>query len=142
MSTLALETSSRPGQGGFGATLARHPDLLLLALALQVFLVAGLPMLGYAVIAGVWLAQVAVQLVVDRHVARSLAGGKRNAALGSLAAATLGRVWVVALAILLVGLLGDREDGLAAALLAVVLVTAHFIGLLVGRLLEPEEARS
>ena len=56
------------------------------------------------------------------------------------AAVTLGRVWVVALAILLVGLLGDREDGLAAALLAVVLVTAHFIGRFVGHLLDPEEA--
>ena len=142
MSTLALETSSGAGQDGLGAWLARHPDLLLLVLALPVFLVAGLPMLGYAVIAGVWLAQAAAQLLVDRHVARSLADGRRNAALGSLAAVTLGRVWVVALAILLVGLLGDREDGLAAALLAVVLVTAHFIGRFVGHLLDPEEAPS
>ena len=113
-----------------------------MALALPVFVVAGLPMLGYAVIACVWLAQAAVQLWVDRHVARSLAGGRRNAALGSMAAATLARVWIVALAILLVGLLGDREDGLAAALLAAVLVTAHFVGLFVGRLLDADEAQA
>jgi hypothetical protein len=120
----------------------RYPDLVLLALALPVFVLAGFPLLGYAVIAGVWLVQAAVQFGVDRHVARSLAGGKRNAALGSLAAATLGRVWIVALAILLVGLLGDREDGLAAAVLAAVLVTAHLVGLFAARLLEPKEARS
>ena len=113
-----------------------------MVLALPVFLVAGLPMLGYSVIAGVWLAQAAVQLWVDRHVARSLASGRRNAAMGSLAAAPLGRFWIVALAILLVGLLSDREDGLAAALLAVVLVTAHFVGMFVGRLLDADEAAS
>ena len=122
--------------------MARYPDLVVLAVALPVFVAAGLPMLGYVVIAGVWLAQAAVQLWVDRHVARSLASGRRNAAMGSLAAATLGRVWVVALAILLVGLLGDREDGLAAALLAAVLVTAHFVGMFVGRLLDADEARA
>ena len=106
-----------------------------MALALPVFVVAGLPMLGYAVIACVWLAQAAVQLWVDRHVARSLAGGRRNAALGSMAAATLARVWIVALAILLVGLLGDREDGLAAAVLTLVLVTIHFAALGLTKLL-------
>jgi hypothetical protein len=119
--------------------LARYPDLVVLAFALPVFLLAGFPMLGYAVIAGVWLVQSAVQFAVDRHVARSLAGGKRNTALGSLAAATLGRVWIVALAILLVGLLAEREDGLAAAVLAAALVTAHLIGLFATRLLESEE---
>jgi hypothetical protein len=120
--------------------LARYPDLVVLALALPVFLLAGFPMLGYAVIAGVWLVQAAVQFAVDRHVARSLVGGKRNTALGSLAAATLGRVWIVALAILLVGLLAEREDGLAAAVLAAALVTAHLVGLFVTRLIESEEA--
>ena len=142
MSTLALETSSPPRGHGWAGALARHPDLVLLALALPVFLVAGLPMLGYAVIAAVWLAQAGVQIAVDRHVVRSLAGGKRNAALGSLAAATLGRVWIVALAILLVGLLGEREDGLAAAVLAAVLVTAHLTGLFATRLLESGETHS
>jgi hypothetical protein len=56
-----------------------------------------------------------------------------------MAAATLGRVWIVALAILLVGL-ADRESGLAAALLAVALVTVHLAGMALSRLLEPPEA--
>jgi hypothetical protein len=119
----------------------RYPDLALLALALPVFLLAGFPMLGYVVIAAVWLAQAAIQFAAQRHVSRSLASGKRNVALGSLAAATLGRVWIVALAILLVGLLADREDGLAAAVLAAVLVTAHLAGLFATRVIESEETR-
>jgi hypothetical protein len=98
-------------------------------------------MLGYAVAAGAWLVASAIHLAADRHVKRSLARGNRNSALGTLAAATLGRVWLVALAILLVGL-SDRESGLAAAVLAAVLVTVHLAGMAIGRLMSPEsEAR-
>jgi hypothetical protein len=38
-----------------------------------------------------------------------------------------------------VGLLAEREDGLAAAVLSFVLVTAHFVSLGLTRLLYPEE---
>ena len=49
--------------------------------------------------------------------ATELAAGKRQRAMGIVAATTLGRVWLMATAILLAGLLAEREDGLAAALL-------------------------
>jgi hypothetical protein len=110
----------------------------VLAAALPVFLLADLPMGGYAVCAAAWIAASAMQLAADRHVKRSLARGSRNSALGTLAAATLGRVWLVALAILLVGL-SDRESGLAAAVLAAVLVTVHLAGMAIGRLISSEE---
>ena len=110
----------------------------MLLAALPVFLLAGLPMLGYAVAAGAWLVASGLQVAADRHVKRSIAQGRRNSALGVLAAATLGRVWLVALAILLVGL-ADRESGLAAAVLAFVLVTVHLAGLAIGRLIASEE---
>jgi hypothetical protein len=54
-----------------------------------------------------------------------------------VAATTLSRVWLVALAVLLVGVLADREDGLAAAVLSAALVTAYLISLFGSRLLEP-----
>ena len=95
-------------------------------------------MLGYAVAAAAWLAASALQLVAERHVKRSVARGRRNSAMGALAAAALGRVWLVALAILLVGL-ADRESGLAAAVLAAVLVTVHFAGLAIGRLMVADQ---
>jgi hypothetical protein len=115
----------------------RFADLGVLAVALPVFLLAGFPMLGYAVAAGAWLAASAMHLAAERHVKRSLAEGNRRSALGVLAAATLGRVWLVALAILLVGL-AEREAGLAAAVLAAVLVTVHLVSLALGRLMAPE----
>ncbi|HZA58306.1 MAG TPA: hypothetical protein VE523_03880 [Solirubrobacterales bacterium] len=113
----------------------------VLAAALPVFLLADLPMVGYAVCAVAWVSASAVQLAADRRVKRSLARGNRNSALGTLAAATLGRVWLVALAILLVGL-SDRESGLAAAVLAAALVTVHLAGMTIGRLISPDEERA
>jgi hypothetical protein len=115
----------------------RQLDLVVLALALPVFLLAGLPMLGYAVAAGAWLAQWAIHVAAERRAAASLAAGDRRSALGVVAATTLGRVWLVALAVLLVGVLADREDGLAAAVLSAGLVTAYLVSLFVARVLAP-----
>jgi len=137
VSTLAIEGSDRAA-GHSGSSAVRFADLILLALALPLFLLAGWPMLGYAVAAGAWLVAWAIQLGAERYVARSLAEGSRRSALGVLAAATLGRVWLVALAILLVGL-AEREAGLAAAVLSAALVTVHLAAMAFDRLLTGEE---
>ncbi len=121
--------------------MIRYADLALLVLALPVFLVAGLPMLGYVVVAAAWLIQRAVLDVAERRVASSLAAGERRTAVGVKAASALGRAWFVAACVLLVGLLGDREDGLAAAVLAAVLFTAQLGGLALARMLAGEGAR-
>jgi L-asparagine transporter-like permease len=114
-------------------------DLGLLALALPVFVVADLPMLGYAVAAAAWIAQHLILAFAQRRAAQALQRGDRRLAMGAIGAATLGRVWLVTLAILLVGLLGEREDGLAAAVLSLALVTTHFLALGLTRLFYPEE---
>jgi hypothetical protein len=124
-------------EGARAPVWLRYADLVLLAVALPVFVVAGLPMLGYAAAAAAWLAQHGVLVLAQRRAAEALRRGDRRVALGSIAAATLGRVWIVTLAILLVGLLAEREDGLAAAVLSLVLVTAHFASLGLTRLLYP-----
>jgi hypothetical protein len=46
--------------------------------------------------------------------------------MGIIAATTLGRVWLMATAVLLVGLLAEREAGLAAAVLVLALFTITF----------------
>lgn len=115
----------------------RYGDLALLALALPAFLIAGWPMLGYAVAAAAWLAARGIQTVATRHVRKSMARGDRRAALGIMGATTLARVWLIALAVLIVGLV-EREAGLAAALLSVVLFTFHFGAQTLDRLLYPE----
>ena len=141
MSTLALKTSAEaPDSGrGIGTTLARYFDLVLLAVALPVFVVAGLPLLGYAAAAAAWLAQHVILFLAERHAAQALERGERNRAMGAIGFATLGRLWLVTGTILIVGLVGDREAGLAAAVLSVVLVTAHLAGLALTKLLEPGE---
>ncbi len=125
--------------GAERSALLRYADLALLALALGVFVLAGLPLVGYAAAAAAWLAQHAILLGADRASAAALRRGDRRRALAIVGTATLGRVWLVALAILLVGLLGEREDGLAAAVLTFALVTVHLACLAISKLLQPED---
>jgi hypothetical protein len=103
----------------------KYVDLLVLAAALAVFLLGGLPLLGYAVAAAAWLAQRAVQVLATRRAQAELGAGNRQKAMGIVAATTLGRVWLMATAVLLVGL-SEREAGLTAAVLVLVLFTVSF----------------
>lgn len=123
---------------GRSAAVIRYADLGLLAFALPVFVFAELPLAGYGAAAGAWLAQHAILAFADRSSAAALARGDRRRALAMVGAATLGRVWLVTLAILLVGLLGERDDGLAAAVLSLVLVTVHLAGTAISKLLAPK----
>jgi hypothetical protein len=115
----------------------KHVDLLVLAAALAVFVIGGLPLLGYAVAAAAWLGQRGIQLIAARRAADELAGGNRQRAMGTVAATTLGRVWLMATAVLLVGI-AEREAGLAAALLMLVLFTVSFAAQGIAYLVEPE----
>lgn len=117
----------------------RYLDLVVLALALPVFIVASLPLVGYAALAAAWLLQRVVQVSAERQARRALAEGVRKSAVGLLAGAVLVRLWIVTLGILLVGLLGDREDGLAAAILAFVLVSCSLASRAALQSLEPTE---
>jgi hypothetical protein len=128
--------------GGSRLALAvRFFDLAVLAAALPVFLATELPMLAYAVVAVVWLLSLGIEVWTERHVRRELATGNRRAAMGWPAATALGRVWTRALAVVIVGLVDDRETGLAAAVLAAVLFTIHLAGRLIARALTPPEER-
>src|SRR5690242_10239262 len=74
----------------------KYVDLIALALALPVFLLGDFPLLGYAVGAGVWLVQRAVQSVAARRAKEELAHGERQRAMGIVAGTGLGRVWLMA----------------------------------------------
>lgn len=103
----------------------KYVDPILLAAALAVFLLGGFPLLGYAVAAAVWIVQRGVQVYAARRAQAEMAAGNRQRAMGIVAATTLGRVWLMAAAVLLVGL-AEREAGLAAAVLVLVLFTVSF----------------
>jgi hypothetical protein len=113
-------------------------DPLMLTAALAVFVLGGLPMLGFAVGAGAWVAQRLVQAMAAKRVAAELAAGNRQRAMGITGFTTLGRVWLMTLSVLLVGLLADREDGLAAALMLTAFFTLSFAAQGIAHLLEPE----
>lgn len=115
----------------------KYVDLLVLAAALAVFLLGGFSMLGYAVGAAAWLAQRGIQVIAGRRAQRELAAGNRQKAMGIVAATTLGRVWLMATAVLLVGI-AQRQAGLSSAVLLLVLFTVSFAAQGIAHLLEPK----
>jgi len=115
----------------------KYVDLAVLAAALAVFLLGGLPLLGFAVGAGAWLAQRGVQLLAGRRARAELAGGRRQRAMATIAATTLGRVWLMATAVLLAGL-AEREAGLSAAILLAALFTVSIAAQGIAHLFDEE----
>lgn len=106
-----------------GTTVVRYLDLIVLVIALPVFILGGLPMLGYAVGAGAWLAQRALQVWAESKAADSHDPRK---SVGILAGTIIGRGWFCALVIFAVGL-NDNAAGLAAAVLVIALFTVYFV---------------
>lgn len=117
----------------------KHVDLVVLAAALAVFLIGGLPMLGFAAGAGIWLVQRAIQALAERRANRELVAGNRQRAMATVAVSTLGRVGLMATAVLLAGIV-EREAGLTSALLVLVLFTVSFAAQGVAHLFDEPEA--
>ena len=128
MSTLALD-----GSEGEARSLLLFADLVVLALALPLFWLMDWPLVGYAVVAAVWIVQRVAMVAAVRRTAEALRAGERRTAVGVTAASLLGRAWLVSASVLAVGLIADREDGLAAAVLAAVLFTIQFAATAIAR---------
>ncbi|MFN8152011.1 MAG: hypothetical protein U0R24_12920 [Solirubrobacterales bacterium] len=118
--------------------LLRNLDILALLIALPVFILADAPLIGWFVVGAAWVAGRIGTEMADRRRRDALSAGNRNAALGVTAAAMMGRLWILAGAILLVGLLAERDAGLAGAVLALVLVTISLCGQFAEHVLHPE----
>lgn len=118
----------------------KYVDLIALAAALAIFLLGGFPLLGYAAAAAVWLAQRGLQMLANRRMKEHLAAGNRQKAMGIVAGTTLGRVWLMATVVLLVGLV-ERESGLAAAVLLAALFTISFAAQGISHLFEQPEGQ-
>ena len=115
-----------------GLRVIRHLDLVVLAVALPIFLIAGWPFAGWAAGTGIYLAQWFVRELTTRRAQR--ATDPRTVA-GLLAGSMIGRGFAAALAILLVGL-AKNDVGLAAALLFLSAFTAAFV---IGMAMRPLE---
>ena len=111
MSTHAIEpTSDAPA----AVRALRNLDLAVLVLALPIFLAAGIPILGWVTGAGLYVAQKLVRVLAERKAQEA---DDPRTTVGLLAGSMIGRGWLVAGAILVVGLTTDSETGLSAAVL-------------------------
>ncbi len=115
----------------------KYLDLVVLAVALAVFLLGGLPMLGFAAGAGVWLLQRGIQVLAERRANRELAAGNRQRAMATVAVSTLGRVGLMATVVLVAGIV-EREAGLSSAVLVAVLFTVSLAAQGIAHLFDEE----
>lgn len=100
----------------------RWLDVLLVVLAAPFVVIAGLPVLGYAVGAVLWTLQRVAAEVIDR---RARAQSDLRTTVGLQVAGIIGRGWLVALTILAVGLAGNRDDGATAAIVVLAAFSVH-----------------
>ena len=94
-------------------------DVPVLALALVVFVAAGLPLLGWVTGAGAWFAQRGVSELAMRKANKS---DDPRTKVGLLAGSMIGRGWLVSGIIISVGL-GNNSAGLSAAILFLAVFT-------------------
>lgn len=120
--------------------LIANIDLVLLAIALPIFILIGQPV-AWLVAGGLWAIARAISYFAALKAKQKLAQGERNTALGTVAATSLGRVWLIAIAVLIAGVI-DRDTGLYAALLLVVLFTVNLATRGLVHLIESDRSRS
>lgn len=104
-------------------TLLRTIDLVLLWLTVPIALALGAPALGVLLAAAVWTVQRIVALGVDR---RAAARESAREAIGMNVATMVGRMWLIATTIVVAGVAGSRDDGVAAAAVLLVAFTIAF----------------
>ena len=116
----------------------RNIDVLVLAIALPIFIVAGFPLLGWVTGAGAWTIQRAISAYVVRKAQQAT---DPRTKVGLLAGSMIGRGWLVAGIIIAVGL-GNNDAGLSAAILFLVTFTAQFTMTLAMRPFDVAEDRA
>ena len=118
--------------------IVRYLDVVVVVLAAPFVVLMGAPVLGYVVGAAAWIFTRVLGALVERH-ARTR---DFKAQIGLNFGVLMGRVWIVGIAILVVGKTADRADGLMAALVALVAFTIYLGTSLVLRPSERSTPRS
>jgi hypothetical protein len=116
--------------------VVRYLDVLLVVLAAPFVVLTGLPVLGYVAGGLAWLVQRVIAVAIEGRMRRQ---PDIRAAIGLGLGTTLGRAWLVGLTILVVGLAGEREDGLMAAVLVLAAYTVSLVTSLIVRPLERKQ---
>jgi len=118
--------------------IVRYLDVIVVVLAAPFVVLLDGPVLGYVVGGAAWIFTRIVGALIERHArTRDL-----KAQIAWNFGVLMGRVWVVGIAIVVVGRAGDRADGLMAALLALVAFTIYLATSLILRPSERNTQRS
>jgi hypothetical protein len=113
----------------------KNLDFVVAVLALPLFIVADLPIVGWITGAGIYALQRGISAYATR---RAVASGDTRTIVGVLAGSMIGRGWLVAFTIFAVGVLVDNDAGLSAAVLFVALFTVYFTVRMIVRPFEKE----
>jgi hypothetical protein len=101
----------------------RYLDVCLVLATGPFVLIGGIPAFGYLVGASAWLlTRLGTAYVYER--ARRIADAKVKA--GLQVGAMMGRVWIVALAVILAKYAGSKGDGITAAVVVLAAFTVYF----------------
>jgi hypothetical protein len=118
-------SSDLPGSapsGGGVLLLARYLDVVLVVASAPFVLLAGLPLFGYLLAAGGWIAIRFASEYLKRR-AWSATDTRTRAAL--FLTAILGRVWLIVLVVLLARFGGSNADGIMAAVVVLAAFTVE-----------------
>lgn len=110
--------------------MLRYIDVVLVVVAAPILLLIGVPALGYLVGAGAWIVLRAVGVVVER---RAAAIGNVSQELTVRLVYVLGRVFLLALTIVLVRRQAGKEDGLATLLVILFAFTIQLVVSVINR---------
>ena len=113
-------------------------DIVLVLVVAAPALALGAPALGYAVGGAAWILQRLASVQLERRL--ELVGDLRRR-LGLGVAASMTRVWLLAIAIIVVGVAGSRPDGLTAALLIFGAFSVNFARSAIAHMMERRATR-
>jgi hypothetical protein len=102
----------------------RYLDVCLVLATAPFVLLGNLPIAGYLIGAVAWLL---TRLGTGYVHARASRVGEAKLRAGLQVAGMMGRVWLVALAIILARVAGGRDDGIMAAALVLAAFTVYFV---------------
>lgn len=120
-------------------TALRYIDLVLLWLTVPLALALGAPQLGVLLAAVAWTVQRLVALEVDR---RARERESVREAIGLNMATMFARMWLIGTTVVVAGVGGRREDGVAAAAVLLVAFTISFVSTLLNRSLSRAAPRA
>jgi len=104
--------------------LLRYLDVCLVLATAPLVPIAGLPLFGYLLAAAAW---VLTRLGTTYMQEQALRITDHKLRAGVQVASMMGRIWIVALVILVARFAGSKEDGIMAAVLLLAAFTVYFV---------------